>query len=52
MNDDIVERLRAATPYGLADAHVLSDAAAEIEHLRDMLQTLLSTNYEISQGRS
>jgi hypothetical protein len=37
MNKDIVERLRAATPYGLEDAYVLRDAALEIEHLRALV---------------
>ena len=34
MADDIVERLNAATPYGLDDYTVLADAAAEIKRLR------------------
>jgi hypothetical protein len=32
--DDIVTRLRAATPYGLEDHTVLADAADEVEQLR------------------
>jgi hypothetical protein len=34
---DIVSRLRSSVPYGLDDATLLRDAAAEIERLRALL---------------
>ena len=38
--DDIVTRLRNATPYGLEDPRVLADAAAEIERLNNIITEL------------
>lgn len=38
--DDIVERLRNATPYGLEDTCILADSADEIERLRSLSDQL------------
>lgn len=49
MTRDIVERLRAATPYGLEDAFVLRDAVLEIERLRTVIYRIQSA-LETAEG--